>query len=922
MVEERAGPGPAGPAGGHVCGQPVPYAHITTNPDGLSTLDAALLYAELGWSVLPIECRGKRPARVLGDRRLNWTPYQQTRATEATIRAWWSECPDANIGIICGEISSLVVVDIDDPEAAKVGLAAHGDWPSTPLARTGRGFHLYFAYPDSGISSRKLPWGEIRSNRTYVVAPPSTHQTGALYIWLIPPGETPLASVPEWLLRVPHETPPYAQPHPNDLLVPVAHRDRYFGAALRGEAENVVGAPVGDRNNTLYRAAVALGQLVAAGYGGPNAETQVREELQSAACLAGLDRDPNCGLTGIGATISSGLCRGKTDPRTDGDNGHSVESPAQPVRLATVAESGDVEPGYPAWPYAEIDGRLVLLTRKRCLGGETVLQAKPLADFTARIEEQVTTELGERWYRISGHAIRGGPFEVEIPADVFANDRSLKAALDAAAGARDPVRAGMGAHLAPAIKLLSGDDLIQTRRYARTGWTEDGHFLIPGRALGGVTIRLPRQLPYCLDFKADLASGCQALDSLLGSFAPEPLTVVLAFSFQAPMAMLAGWRNDRYALFISGRTGTLKTSTAQVLMSLYGAGFIQDGALVKWGEGTTRNAAMDLAACLPDLPFLLDNYKPSTGRGTADFVSLVHNLLEGGEKLRLDRTSHPRDSRAILSWPLFTGEDVPDQDPAALARVLIVRFDWACGEPHPGLTVAQGLASHLVSIGRQWIEWLESSEGTTVAREAGIRSLDHRGEWVSYLKQLRPDMVNILRVSANLASNEAVWWAMTQHPVIGQIIQRYTDAHHRGLLDVAQGMAQYTSSAMEATRFLAAVRQLYASGRLFLLPDRSVRYPRDSAEQSRFVGWADDHGGAFVLPDMLREKIARLLGPDALGYLSNNALYAQLRALDMLASTDEGRSTRVIRVCDDLVRVLHLAAAALREPADPSIDIG
>jgi len=919
-MKNTAGPGPAGPAAGHVCEQPVLQEHNTTKLEGLSTLDAALLYAEQGWSVLPIESRGKRPAPIAGGHRLNWKPYQQTRATEADIRALWLRCRDPNVAIVCGKISGLGVVDIDDPQAAEADFLAHGGWPVTPTVRTARGNHLYFVYPDDGLPSRKMPWGEIRGNGTYVVAPPSMHQTGAVYTWLISPDEAPLASFPEWLLhRFCMEQPP-VQPRAENSLVPVAHRDRYFGAAVRGEVERVVQSPVGSRNSILNRAAFVLGQLIADGYGGPEAETYVRGELFAAACLAGLDCDPNCGLSGIEATITSGLRGGKASPRGNGDNGCDVKSPIPLVQqTADVVTESVTNPGYPAWPYAEDNGRLVLVTEKRGRGGNFSVLTTPIADFTVRIVEEVIAESGERLYRLRGRAIRGGPFQVEIGAEDFASERRLKTTLDAAAGARDPVRAGMSRHLAPAIKLLTGE-LLRTRRYNRTGWNEDGQFLIPGRELDGVTIQLPRRLPYRMNSNADPAAGCQALESLLRSLAPERLTVALTFVLQAPMALLAGWRNDRYALFISGRTGTLKTSTAQVLMSLYGAGFMQDEALIKWGEGATRNAVMELAASLADVPLLLDNYKPTTGGGASDFVNLLHNVVEGSEKLRLDRSSRPTDSRPVFCWPLITGEDVPDRDPAALARVLIVHFDWSCGEPNPELTLAQNLAPQLVSVGRQWIEWLESTEGITVAQEAGDRSSNRRSEWASYLRQLRPDMINILRVSANLASNEATWWAMTQHRVIGQIIQQYTAAHHRGLLDVAQRMAQCTSSGLEATRFVAAVRQLYASGRLFLLPDRRVCHPDDSVEQSRFVGWADGQGGAFVLPDMLREKIERFLGLDALGYLSSNALYDQLRTLGMLASADSGRNTKVIRVCDDLVRVLHLSTAALREPVDPTID--
>ena len=95
---------------------------------------------------------------------------------------------------------------------------------------------------------------------------------------------------------------------------------------------------------------------------------------------------------------------------------------------------------------------------------------------------------------------------------------------------------------------------------------------------------------------------------------------------------------------------------------------------------------MALAAHAHDLPFLIDNYKPNTGGGSRDFVNLIHNLIEGGEKERLTRTAELRDNKPIYCWPIVTGEDVPGDDPASLARVLVVPFEWERGKPNDQLS--------------------------------------------------------------------------------------------------------------------------------------------------------------------------------------------------------------------------------------------
>ena len=73
-------------------------------------LNAALYYASLGWSVIPLRPKDKKPALK------SWEPYQKERASEEQIRAWWKKWTRANIGIVTGTISGIIVLDVDGPE--------------------------------------------------------------------------------------------------------------------------------------------------------------------------------------------------------------------------------------------------------------------------------------------------------------------------------------------------------------------------------------------------------------------------------------------------------------------------------------------------------------------------------------------------------------------------------------------------------------------------------------------------------------------------------------------------------------------------------------------------------------------------------------------------------------------------------------
>jgi hypothetical protein len=71
-----------------------------------SNLEFALKYARLGWSVIPMWEYGdqKKP-------RVKWEKWQNRRPSLNSIRKWWAKWPNANIGVVTGEISNLNVLE-------------------------------------------------------------------------------------------------------------------------------------------------------------------------------------------------------------------------------------------------------------------------------------------------------------------------------------------------------------------------------------------------------------------------------------------------------------------------------------------------------------------------------------------------------------------------------------------------------------------------------------------------------------------------------------------------------------------------------------------------------------------------------------------------------------------------------------------
>jgi hypothetical protein len=144
-------------------------------------LDAALEYLESGFSVIPIRRSDKRPY-------VKWEEYQQRLPTRDEVESWWSNWPEANVAIICGRISGIYCVDGDGP-AGKDWIAAN--LPPTPVySITARGVHAIFAIPEDAVIRNKVrlaPEVDIRGEGGYFVAPPSVHETGHVYQWVLGP---------------------------------------------------------------------------------------------------------------------------------------------------------------------------------------------------------------------------------------------------------------------------------------------------------------------------------------------------------------------------------------------------------------------------------------------------------------------------------------------------------------------------------------------------------------------------------------------------------------------------------------------------------------------------------------------------------------------------------------------------------------
>lgn len=223
-------------------------------------LAAALSYADRNWPVFPLHnpngqggcsCR-KNDCQSIGKHPRTKNGFKEATTNSSAIKRWWKRWPDANVGIVTGETSGLMILDVDPRSDGDDSLfeleQQHGKLPDTVEALTGGGGrHILFAYPKEPVKSKVgiAPGLDVKAVGGYIVAPPSLHASGKPYEWEVNshPDDVALASCPKWLI---------------DKLKEPEHKDSNPSENKVDPAAILAGVPEGQRDNRLFQYACRL----------------------------------------------------------------------------------------------------------------------------------------------------------------------------------------------------------------------------------------------------------------------------------------------------------------------------------------------------------------------------------------------------------------------------------------------------------------------------------------------------------------------------------------------------------------------------------------------------------------------------------------------------------------------------------------
>jgi hypothetical protein len=146
----------------------------------MNLVEAGLFYLRRGIPVFPFR-RDKERACV------KWEHYNTSYPSEEDVRMWFTKRFNHEfIALVTGKISNIMVVDLDSQEAYDKIQDFLPEGLITPIAKTKRGYHIYFEYRHGLVTKPDyMKDVDVRTDGGCIIAPPSANGDGVEYKWLL-----------------------------------------------------------------------------------------------------------------------------------------------------------------------------------------------------------------------------------------------------------------------------------------------------------------------------------------------------------------------------------------------------------------------------------------------------------------------------------------------------------------------------------------------------------------------------------------------------------------------------------------------------------------------------------------------------------------------------------------------------------------
>jgi hypothetical protein len=695
--------------------------------------------------------------------------------------------------------------------------------------------------------------------------------------------------------------------------------EAYAQKALADELARLARTPGGERNNQLNKSAKALGELIGAG---------VLDRGSVEAALYGVAVSIGLGEVETKATIKSGLEAGMRAPRrlpekeAESKSGGKRKTGAQAQDVPQGQEKGELDriPWVGHW-YCVKGGRLSLAT----YDGKK-WEYKPLANFRARIQEEVSRDDGlkaSKEYHVAGSLDTGQALPL---ARIMAREYDSLNWIPREWGAAAAVAPGrsLGAHLVNAVQAHSQGFKRRTV-YAHTGWRKIGpvwRYLHGGGAIGQgelVEVDLGENLS---NYRLPEPGGIEAARASLRFLEIGPWEIMAPLISCVYLAPFADLCKIDFSLWLYGLSGSLKSTLAALSLSHFG-NFSRTTLPGSWLS--TANSLEKLTFILKDSLTVIDDFIPSSTSKESHAMSdraarLIYQAGNRSSRGRLTADLSARPNHYPRCLIISTGEMLlPGQRQSATARYLGVEIDpKKTPIDKARLTAAQKEQALYPQAMAAYLEHLAPHLDNTLPK---IQELwgNFRAAFQSTAHLRIPEIQAWLAVGFELFLRfQTIMGAITQDAAV--------DMHDRAWR-VFEAIGEKHSRIIEGERptlkFLAILRELFYQGRIYVESATVAGAPpqerealgwegTEPAKNAELVGWAND-GVLYLMPEMtvkvVHETIRRQgdflsLGKnDLFAALAREGFIEPARGENTQIKWIQGASKRVI--CLPLVKLAH-----------------
>jgi len=558
------------------------------------------------------------------------------------------------------------------------------------------------------------------------------------------------------------------------------------------------------------------------------------------------------------------------DHRTEGTRSQKVDGDVHSPAIRTVTED-DLKGTIGVCPET---GTVMKVRETEREDGSPKKFLAWISDCPVYIHTETRAKDDTEFIFVGAGAIDKRGVKFTMPAASLAEPRKFKAALLNAFGAKNKV----GKLNFEMVQEMSLNPRLMQR--VEVPCWEGSIPLIPGVDLGeNVEYKLSDMTPALVyDGNVEIAQEC--LRNLLGLHKNAPLLVTAILGAPA----YARWHpNDRFGLALWGLTGSLKTTAMQAAMSMFGTGYADKASLLKNGEKSASDVSIvEVCAAAGIMPQSYDNVKTVDYKDRERYVSLVHTVLEGREKLRGKKEGGLRKSRVFLCTLIITGEVRPEE---ASTTARIVNLTW--GRPDETmLTFVQQHVADMPVIGYYWLRFLSETEQMTDNFEE-TRKIK-MGEFAA------KHYVNPGRLATNYCLLKATWKLLCRS-FFGDVFEEYTERFEVALNNVIEEQAAMVTGETEVAKFLSGLNELIASNPRLIqgkdTPEFSAGNEIIGRSQKSIGKWTKE--GLFLLPTETLAELekARIFTQKP----SVDSLTKALHADEALITSPDGKHLKVER---------------------------